>query len=73
MHTDLINYIESPFSGLDFKLDVYEEGVIGDSATQIISGKLYCGEEEYPIIKWSAKNITPRSRIETNREIPRFF
>lgn len=73
MHTDLINYIESPFSGLDFKLDVYQEGVIGDSATQIISGKLYCGEEEYPIINGVPRILPPDLASKLTEKYPDFF
>ncbi|MBM3711823.1 MAG: class I SAM-dependent methyltransferase [Actinobacteria bacterium] len=50
MNEPILNYIRAPKSGNKLEIEVFEFGKFYDGESQIISGKLYCDDEEYPII-----------------------
>lgn len=58
MHESLLQLLRSPLKGKKMELEIFEVGKIEQSGEQIISGRLYNNDEEYPIINGIPRLLT---------------
>jgi len=59
MRLSLLKILRSPVSYKPLKIDIFEEGIIGDGKSQILSGRIYTDDgEEYPVINGVPRMLT---------------
>jgi len=69
----ILSILRSPITGKDFELDVFEYGTIYDKSKQIISGKLFSDDEEYPIINGVPRILKSDLLLSTLDHYPNFI